>query len=93
MCNNHAERRRLRRTGSRGRSHHGRPARPLPTPSAVASATPGTNAIRDVVFPYENERVNAAMGVDTKLTKVLVHRGEWMPGRTTVIIIREPVGV
>lgn len=49
--------------------------------------------IREVVYPYENERVNAQYGVDTKLTKVLVHIGEWMPGRTTVIIVREPVGV
>jgi hypothetical protein len=49
--------------------------------------------IRDVVFPYENERVNATMGVDTRLTKVLVHLGEWIAGRTTVVIVREPVGV
>ena len=49
--------------------------------------------IRDVVFPYENERVNAAMGVDTKLEKVLVIFGEWLAGRTTVIIVREPVGI
>ncbi len=49
--------------------------------------------IRDVVFPYENERVNATLGVDTKVEKVLVHFGEWVSGRTTVIIVREPVGV
>jgi hypothetical protein len=49
--------------------------------------------IRDVVYPYENARVNAAMGVDTKLAKVLVIFGEWLAGRTTVVIVREPVGV
>lgn len=49
--------------------------------------------IRDVVFPYENERVRERLGVDTKLTKVLVLLGEWMAGRTTVILVREPVGV
>ena len=49
--------------------------------------------IRDVVFPYENARVNAAMGVDTKLAKVLLMFGEWTVGRTTVVIVREPVGV
>jgi predicted RNA-binding protein with PIN domain len=49
--------------------------------------------IRDVVFPYENERVNAAMGVDTKLAKVLLLFGEWTVGRTTVVIVREPIGV
>jgi hypothetical protein len=49
--------------------------------------------IRDVVYPYENERVNTAMGVDTKLAKVLLMFGEWTVGRTTVVIVREPVGV
>ena len=49
--------------------------------------------IRDVVFPYENERVRERLGVDTRLEKVLVQYGEWVPGRTTVIIVREPVGI
>jgi hypothetical protein len=49
--------------------------------------------IREVVYPYENARVNATLGVDTKLTKVLVQFGEWAAGRTTVIIVREPVGI
>ena len=49
--------------------------------------------IRVVVYPYENARVNATLGVDTKLTKVLVQFGEWAPGRTTVIIVKEPVGI
>ncbi|MEA2519699.1 MAG: hypothetical protein QOF49_1779 [Chloroflexota bacterium] len=49
--------------------------------------------IRDVVFPYENARVNATMGVDTKLEKILVIFGEWLAGRTTVIVVREPVGI
>jgi hypothetical protein len=31
--------------------------------------------------------------VDTKLEKILVLFGEWVPDRTTVIIVREPVGV
>jgi hypothetical protein len=33
------------------------------------------------------------MGVDTKLEKVLVIFGEWLAGRTTVVIVREPVGI
>jgi predicted RNA-binding protein with PIN domain len=49
--------------------------------------------IRDVVFPYENAQVRARMGVDTILAKVLVIYGEWMAGRTTVVLVREPVGV
>ena len=49
--------------------------------------------IRDVSFPYENAQVRARMGVDTILAKVLVIFGEWQPGRTTVVLVREPVGV
>jgi len=49
--------------------------------------------IRDVVFPYEDERVRERMGVSTKLEKVLIIFGEWVEGRTTVIIVREPVGI
>jgi hypothetical protein len=49
--------------------------------------------IRDVVFPWENAQVRARMGVDTILEKVLVLYGEWQAGRTTVVLVREPVGV
>ncbi len=49
--------------------------------------------IRDVVFPWENEQVRARMGVDTILEKVLVIYGEWRAGRTTVVLVREPVGI
>src|SRR5205823_599359 len=41
--------------------------------------------IREVVFPYEDARVRATLGVGTKLEKVLVTFGEWTEGRTTVI--------
>jgi LUD domain len=51
------------------------------------------NRIREVVFPWENERVQERMGVDTALEKVLLILGEWRPGRTTVVLVREPVGV
>ncbi len=49
--------------------------------------------IRETVFPYEDARVRATLGVGTKLEKVLLLFGEWMAGRTTVILVREPVGV
>jgi LUD domain len=48
---------------------------------------------RDVVLPWENEQVRARMGVDTALLKVLVLYGEWQAGRTTVVLVRDPVGV
>ena len=49
--------------------------------------------IQEVVFPWENARVRERMGVDTMLAKVLVILGEWQPGRTTVVLVREPVGI
>ena len=49
--------------------------------------------IDDVVFPYEDARLRSTLGVGTKLEKVLLLRGEWTPGRTTVVFVREPVGV
>jgi hypothetical protein len=49
--------------------------------------------IREVVFPWENDRVRERLGVDTVLEKVLLILGEWQPGRTTVVLVREPVGV
>lgn len=49
--------------------------------------------IREVVFPYEDARVREQMGIGTKLEKVLIIYGEWSAGRTTVVLVREPVGV
>ena len=49
--------------------------------------------IREVVFPCENDQVRARLGVDTALEKVLLIFGEWQAGRTTVVLVREPVGV
>jgi hypothetical protein len=49
--------------------------------------------INEVVFPYENAQVREKLGVDTALEKVLLLYGEWRPGRTTVVLVREPVGI
>jgi LUD domain len=49
--------------------------------------------INDVVFPYEDAQVVARLGVHTILEKLLIIYGEWTAGRTTVVLVREPVGV
>ena len=49
--------------------------------------------IREVVFPWENAQVQARLGVDTILEKVLILFGEWTAGRTTVVLVRDPVGI
>lgn len=59
----------------------------------VADLDAALRRINDVVSPYENARVRERLGVDTALEKVLVMYGEWNAGRTTVVLVREPVGV
>lgn len=59
----------------------------------VADLDAALMRVREVVFPYENAQVRARMGVDTALEKLLVIYGEWRTGRTTVVLVREPVGV
>ena len=49
--------------------------------------------IRDVVFPYEDARLREQMGVGTKIARTLILEQDFVPGRTTVILVREPVGV
>ena len=49
--------------------------------------------VRETVQPYENERLQAQMGRPTHLAKLLVTFMEPLPGRTTVILVREPTGI
>jgi hypothetical protein len=49
--------------------------------------------INEVAFPYEDAQVVARLGVHTILEKLLIIYGEWTAGRTTVVLVREPVGV
>lgn len=49
--------------------------------------------IKEHVVPYEDARLREQMGVPTKLAKLLITYAEAMPGRTTVILVREPIGV
>ncbi|HZQ49089.1 MAG TPA: LUD domain-containing protein [Candidatus Dormibacteraeota bacterium] len=49
--------------------------------------------INDHVFPYEDARLREQMGVGTKVARILILERDYVPGRTTVILVREPVGV
>ena len=49
--------------------------------------------IREHVFPYEDARLREQMGVSTKICRVLILERDYMPGHTTVILVRQPVGV
>ena len=48
--------------------------------------------ITDHVQPYEDARLREQMGIGTKLTRILILERDFNPGRTTVILVREPVG-
>src|SRR4029077_14307943 len=49
--------------------------------------------IKEHVFPYEDARLREQMGVGTKITRTLIIEQDFMPGRTTVILVRQPIGV
>ena len=59
----------------------------------VADLPAALRRIDEVVFPYEDAQVFERLGVHTVLEKVLLIYGEWLAGRTTVVLVREPVGV
>jgi L-lactate utilization protein LutC len=44
------------------------------------------------VQPYEDARLREQMGIGTKLTRILILERDFNPGRTTVVLVREPVG-
>jgi hypothetical protein len=48
--------------------------------------------IEDYVIPYEEDRLNVAHGV-AKMNRTLILEGEHTPGRTTIILVRKPIGV
>lgn len=49
--------------------------------------------IRDHVVPYEDARLRQEMGVGTKIARTLILDQDFMPGRTTIILVRDPIGV
>jgi len=48
--------------------------------------------ITEHVQPYEDARLREQMGIGTKLARILIMERDFTPGRTTVILVREPVG-
>jgi len=58
----------------------------------VKDLNEGFRRIEEYSYPLENERLQASLGVHTKISKVLVTNLEAMPGRTTAIIVKEELG-
>jgi anion-transporting ArsA/GET3 family ATPase len=49
--------------------------------------------IREHVQPYEDARLREQLGIGTQLARILILERDFRPGRTTVILVRDPVGV
>jgi hypothetical protein len=49
--------------------------------------------IEQHVFPFEDALVYERMKIHTFIGKILIIRREWVDGRITVVLVREPVGV
>jgi hypothetical protein len=49
--------------------------------------------IREYVQPYEDARLREQMGMGTALARILILERDYRPGRTTVVLVREPIGV
>jgi hypothetical protein len=59
----------------------------------VADLGEGVRRAREHVLPYESAKLQERLGVPSRLAKLLVVYEEPRPGRTTVVLVREPVGV
>jgi len=49
--------------------------------------------ISNHVQPYEDDRLPKQTGVGTQLARILILERDFSPGRTTIVLVREPVGV
>jgi len=43
-------------------------------------------------YPLEDARLREAYGMPSALLKVLLINGDWPAGRSTVVLVREPIG-
>ena len=49
--------------------------------------------IQDYVFPWEDARLREQLGIGTAITRTLIIERDFRPGRTTIILVREPIGI
>ncbi len=58
----------------------------------VPSLEEGMKRLEEYTFPLEDARALKAYGVNSSINKVLIVNKEMMPGRTTVILVKENLG-
>jgi hypothetical protein len=49
--------------------------------------------MREHVQPWEEAQTRAAANMGTFVGKILIIEREWIKERTTVILVREPIGI
>jgi hypothetical protein len=49
--------------------------------------------IEEHVFPWEDARLREQLGIGTAITRTLIIERDFRPGRTTIILVREPSGI
>jgi hypothetical protein len=49
--------------------------------------------MEEYVFPWEDARLRETLGIGTMITRTLIIERDYNPGRTTVILVRDPIGV
>jgi L-lactate utilization protein LutC len=62
------------------------------TQKIVSNLDEAQRRIDEYAFPLEDARAQAAYGVHSGVNKLLVINREWMPGRTTVVLVDEALG-
>ena len=62
------------------------------TQKIVPSLEDGMERIEEYTFPLENARSLNIFGVDSSMDKLLIVNREFMPGRTTMILVKENLG-
>ena len=49
--------------------------------------------VEEHVFPWEDARLREQLGIGTAITRTLIIERDFRPGRTSVVLVRTPIGV
>jgi L-lactate utilization protein LutC len=62
------------------------------TQKIVPTLEDGMRRLEEYTLPLENARSQKAYGINSSINKLLIVNREFMPGRTTMILVKENVG-
>ncbi len=49
--------------------------------------------VRDYVLPWEDAQLRKVMNIGSFVGKILIVEREWVDGRITVVLVRQPIGI